>query len=412
MAREELARAPLARRHAHIELRAQRVEELGDEEAFDVAWLPASFLSTDTFAIALATAYRALRPAGRRARRRHRGRATVQDDACMHDSESPTVAMRRLANGYQVSQAIHVAASLGIADLLRDGPHDSETLAAATASHAPSLHRVLRALASVGVLHEDDHGGFALTAIGDCLRSDAPEPVGGWAVFVGSPSHWQAWGNLLHGVRTGQNAFRAVHGTDVWDYRVQHAEEGAIFDAAMTAIMVRANRHVLAAYDFGRFATVVDVGGGRGAFLSAIVEAHPGMRGVLFDQPHVVDAAVVGDRCEVVAGSFFDALPAGADAYLLKAVLHDWEDDDAVRILRRCRTAMPDHGALLVVERDLGAPNENADAKLSDLNMMVGPGGRERTRGEFATLLAAGGFGLASTTPTAIGLSVFEGRPV
>ena len=332
----------------------------------------------------------------------------------MHDPdcEPPTVAMRRLANGYQVTQAIHVAASLGIADLLRDGPQDSETLAAATASHAPSLHRVLRALASVGVLHEDDHGGFALTAIGACLRFDAPEPVGGWAAFVGSPSHWQAWGNLLHGVRTGENAFRAVHGTDVWDYRAQHPQESAIFDGAMTAIMLRANRHLLEAYDFGRFATVVDVGGGRGAFLNAILAAHPGLRGVLFDQPHVVAGAVVGDRCEVVAGSFFDAVPAGADAYVLKAVIHDWEDDDAVHILRRCRTAIPDQGALLVVERDLGAANENSEVKLADLNLMVGPGGRERTRGEFATLFAAGGFALERTTPTAIGLSVFEGRSV
>jgi hypothetical protein len=333
-------------------------------------------------------------------------------DARMNDAELPTVALRRLANGYQVTQAIHVAASLGIADLLRDGPQDSETLAAATASHAPSLHRVLRALASVGVLHEDDHGGFALTAIGEGLRSDAPEPVGGWAVFIGRPYHWQAWGALLHGVRTGENAFRSVHGTDVWDYRAADAEEGAIFDGAMTAIMLRANRHVLAAYDFGRFARVVDVGGGRGAFLGAVLDANPAMRGVLFDQPHVVEGAVVGERCEVVAGSFFDAVPEGADAYLLKAVLHDWEDEDAVRILRRCRAAIPDHGAVLVVERDLGTANENADAKLSDLNMMVGPGGRERTGGEFATLFAAGGFALERTTPTAIGLSVFEGRPV
>jgi O-methyltransferase domain/Dimerisation domain len=330
----------------------------------------------------------------------------------MHDSEAPTVAMRRLTNGYQVSQAIHVVATLGIPDLLRDGPRDSEALAAQTAAHAPSLHRVLRALASVGVLHEDDDGLFGLTAIGECLRSDAPEPVGGWAAFIGRPYHWQAWGNLLHGVRTGENAFRAVYGTDVWDYRAQHAEEGAIFDGAMTAIMLRANRHVLAAYDFGRFATVVDVGGGRGAFLSAILEANPGMRGVLFDQPQVVDAAVVGERCDVVPGSFFDAVPEGADAYLLKAVLHDWDDEDAARILRRCRTAIPDHGALLIVERDLGAANDNADAKFSDLNMMVGPGGRERTREEFATLLAAGGFALQSATPTAIDLTVFEARPV
>ena len=320
--------------------------------------------------------------------------------------------LRRLVNGYQVTQAIHVAATLGIADLLRDGPRGSDELAATTGSHAPSLQRVLRALASVGVLHEEEDGAFALTEVGACLRSDAAEPVGGWAAYVGLPSHFAAWSHLLHAVRTGENAFRSVHGTDVWDYRAAHPEEGAVFDAAMTAIMVRANRHVLAAYDFGRFARVVDVGGGRGAFLGAVLDANPGMRGVLFDQPHVVEAAVVGERCEVVPGSFFDAVPEGADAYLLKAVLHDWEDEDAVRILRRCRAAIPDHGAVLVVERDLGAANDNADAKFSDLNMMVGPGGRERTREEFATLLAAGGFALQSATPTAIDLTVFEARPV
>jgi O-methyltransferase domain/Dimerisation domain len=328
-----------------------------------------------------------------------------------HDDETPTVALRRLTNGYQVTQAIHVAATLGIADLLREGPRGSDELARATDAHAPSLHRVLRALAAVGVLHEGDDGRFALTAIGECLRADAAEPVGGWAAFVGQPYHWRAWGALLHGVRTGESPFRSVHGTDVWDYRAAHPEEGAIFNAAMTDIMRRANTHLLAAYDFGRFATVVDVGGGRGAFLGAVLEANPAMRGILFDQPHVVAGAVVGERCEVVGGSFFEAVPDGADAYLLKAVLHDWEDDDALRILARCRAAIPAHGALLVVERDLGAPNEDADAKLSDLNMLVGTGGCERTRDEFAALFAAGGFALQSTTPTAIGLSVFEAHP-
>jgi hypothetical protein len=331
----------------------------------------------------------------------------------MHDDrELPTVALRRLTNGYQVTQAIHVAATLGIADLLRNGPRDSDALARQTASHAPSLQRVLRALASVGVLQEDDDGRFALTAIGECLRSDAAEPVGAWAAFVGRPYHWQAWGALLHGVRSGERPFDSVHGTDAWDYRAGHPEEGAIFDAAMTDIMRRANAHLMAAYEFGRFGTVVDVGGGRGAFLGAVLETNPQMRGILLDQPHVVEGAVVNERCEVVGGSFFDAVPEGADAYLLKAVLHDWEDDDALAILARCRAAIPDHGALLVVERDLGEPNDNADAKFSDLNMLVGLGGRERTRDEFARLFARGGFALERTTPTAIGLSVFEGRPV
>lgn len=333
-------------------------------------------------------------------------------------SEAPTVVLRRLVNGYQVTQAIHVAAALGIADLLGDGPRASDELAAQTGAHAPSLHRVLRALAGVGVLHEDDDGRFALTPVGECLRTDASEPVGGWASYVGAPSHWQSWGALLHAVRTGENAFRALHGTDVWEYRAQHPEEGAVFDRAMTAITLRANQHLLEAYDFSRLRSVVDVGGGHGALVAALLAAHPHMRGVVLDQPHVVaqapavlEEAGVADRAEVVAGSFFDDVPAGADAYVLKAIVHDWEDAEALRILRRCRAAIPPHGVLLVVERDLGAPNEDADAKLSDLNMMVGPGGRERTRDEFATLLSDGGFALRATTPTPIGLTVFEAQP-
>jgi hypothetical protein len=334
-------------------------------------------------------------------------------------AEAPTAALRRLVNGYQVTQAIHVAATLGIADLLRDGPRASGDLAAATDAHAPSLHRVLRALASVGVLREGDDGRFALTEVGDCLRSDAPEPVGGWAAYVGLPSHFATWSRLLHTVRTGENAFRAVHGTDVWEYRSRHPDESAAFDRAMTDITVRANRHLIDVYDFSGFEWVVDVGGGHGALIAALLAEHPGMRGALFDQPHVVadaaavlEAAGIADRCEVIGGSFFDdPLPAGADAYLLKAILHDWEDDDAVRILRACREAMPAHGALVILERELGPANENPDAKLSDLNMMVGPGGRERTRDEFADLLAAGGFQLTRTVPSAMALSILEARP-
>lgn len=331
--------------------------------------------------------------------------------------ESATQTLRRLVNGYQVTQAIHVAATLGIADLLRDGPRSSDELAAATETHGPSLHRVLRALAALRVLHEDDDGRFSLTAIGECLRSDAAEPVRGWADYVGRPAHFHAWGALLHTVRTGENAFQSVHGSDVWEYRAQHPEEGAAFDRAMTDTSRRANAHLLEAYDFDDFDLVVDVGGGHGALLAAVLSGHPRLRGVVFDQPHVIagaadvlEAAGVADRCEVAGGSFFEAVPSGGDAYLLKAILHDWEDDDAVRILRSCRAAVVEAGAVLVVERELGGPNKSPDAKLSDLNMMVGPGGRERARDEFADLLSAGGFVLERVVPTAIGLSVFEGR--
>lgn len=204
--------------------------------------------------------------------------------------QNPALALRRLVNGYQVSQAIHMAATLGIADLLRDGPRSSDDLAAATGSDPRSLHRLLRAPASVGVFREEEDRRFALTPLGDCLRAEAPESVAGWAAFIGQPYYWNAWAHLLHSVRTGENAFRQLYGMDVWDYRAQHPEAGAVFDRAMTSNSRMRTEAVPAAYDFGPFACVVDVGGGRGALLSAILAKHPRVRGVLFDQPHGVPA--------------------------------------------------------------------------------------------------------------------------
>jgi hypothetical protein len=317
--------------------------------------------------------------------------------------------LRQLVNGYQVSQAIYVAAALGIADLLADGARSSDELAVDTDTHAASLYRLLRALAGIGVLHEDDERRFSLTPLGEPLRSDVRQPIGGWAAFVGRPTHWNAWGYLLHSVRTGENAMRHILGESVWEYRAAHPEEAEVFDRAMTDLTRTSHRDLLDAYDFGRFGVVVDVGGGRGALLQAILDAHPSVRGVLFDQPHVVAGAQVGDRCDVVAGSFFDAVPEGGDAYVLKAIVHDWEDEDALAILRACRTAMREDSVLVVVEVELGAPNE-PDGKFSDLNMLVGPGGRERTPDEFAALFAAAGFELTGVTRTRGTHSVFEGR--
>jgi hypothetical protein len=333
-----------------------------------------------------------------------------------HPSLRPALALRRLANGHQVAQAIHVAAVLGIADLLADGPRTSDDLADATGAHPGALYRLLRALAGVGVFREEADRRFALTDLGACLRADAPEPGGSWAAFVGEPYQWQAWGALLHSVRTGENAFRHVHGVDSWTYRAHHPDLSAGFDRAMTDLSRQVSTAVLAAYDFGRFKQVVDVGGGNGAFLAAILAKYPGMHGVLFDQPHVVrgagptlTAAGVADRCEIVGGSFFEAVPAGGDAYVLKAILHDWEDAPAAQILRTCRAAMVDGTALLVVERELGGPNENPDAKFSDLNMLVGPMGQERTPDEYAALFAAAGFRFVGFTPSAVGTGVYEG---
>lgn len=330
----------------------------------------------------------------------------------------PSVALKRLVDGYQISQAIHVAATLGIADLLSDGSRTSDELAAETATHPRTLYRLLRALASVGVFEERQGRHFALTPLSDCLRSDAAEPVGGIAALIGRPYYWQAWADLLHSVTTGENAFRHLHGMDIWEYRADHPAESAIFNGAMTAQSRRATEAILAAYDFGRFRRVVDVGGGRGALLAAILTKHPEMRGVLFDQPHVVANAEqllrdagIAERCEVVGGDFFAALPEGADAYILRSILHDWEDAQATAILGTCRRSIGAAGRLLVIEWAVAPPNEGRDGKFSDLNMLVMPGGQERTREEYAALFAAAGFRLTEVFPTAAGHAVIEGVP-
>src|SRR4051794_23204270 len=294
------------------------------------------------------------------------------------DAEPSSAALLRLINGYQVSQAIHVAATLGLAQQLADGPRTVDDLASATATHPSALQRLLRALAAVDLLHEEADDTFGLTALGEALGG----PVGSWAAFIGRPYHWTAWGQLLHSVRTGESAFRAVHGVDVWELRAQHPEQGAVFDAAMTGLARRVNDAVAAAHDFGRYGVLVDIGGGHGALLAGILARHPGVRGVLFDQPAVV-AGADAEGVEVVGGSFFESVPEGGDAYLLKSILHDWQDEPAIDILRTCRRAARTGTALLVIERGFDLPA----TKFSDLNMLVGPGGRERAPEEYARLL-------------------------
>jgi hypothetical protein len=314
--------------------------------------------------------------------------------------------LRRIVNGYQASQAIHVAATLGIADLLAERPRTSDDLAAATGTSADALYRLLRALASLGILREEEGKHFVLAELGLPLRTDAPDSIADWARFVGRRYYRDAWSSLIDSVRTGENAFRLTHGVGVWEYRAERPEESTIFDRAMAATSRRDIRALLAAFDFGRFRRVVDIGGGNGALLRALLDRYDHLRGVLFDQPHVVQGVDLGERCEVVAGSFFDAVPEGADAYLLKSILHDWEDEEAAAIVGTVRRG---GGVLLVLERIVGPPNESPETKLSDLNMLVGPGGRERTEAEFASLFQAGGFRLVGVTPTESGMHVIEG---
>jgi hypothetical protein len=331
----------------------------------------------------------------------------------------PSTELRRLVDGFQISQALHVTAVLGIADELADGPRSSAQLAEAVGAHERSLYRLLRVLASVGVLRELDAQTFALTPVGDCLRSDAPSPIGGWAAFIGTTGQWQAWAALLHTVRSGETAFDSVHGETGWEYRARHPDEGAIFDRAMTDLSRRASHRTLDAFAFGRFRTIVDVGGGHGAFLASLLARYPAAHGVLFDQPQVVGPARrvlaeagVADRCRIASGNFFEAVPSGGDAYLLKSVLHDWADAESASILRICRANMPVDATLVVVERVLGPSNEDRDGPTSDLQMLVGNGGQERTLVEYGVLLAGSGFQILSVAPGGGGLSVLEARPV
>jgi hypothetical protein len=334
------------------------------------------------------------------------------------DERSVLDTLRRLTNGFQVSQAIHVAATLGLADLLRDGPRSVDDLAAATGTTASALSRLLRALASLGIFAHVS-GRFGQTALSNYLRSDVTGSLRAWAMRIGRPDHWRTWGELERSLRSGTSAFRELYGVTAWDWRAVHPEENAIFNAAMTGLSAGMVESIVAAYDFSQIRAIVDVGGGEGALLSAILAANPHMRGIVFDLPHVLTGATdvvaragVTDRCELVAGSFFETVPPGADAYILKSIIHDWDDAASLAILRCCRAAVPSSGRLLLVEHVLKPVNEPDPARFSDLNMLVMLGGQERDPDEFTRLCADAGFRLTAIIATASTHSVIEARPV
>ncbi len=314
-------------------------------------------------------------------------------------SEPAAERLRALLNGYQATQAIHVAAMLGVADHLGCEPQSIDRLAAAVGADRDALYRLLRALAALGVLREHEGHAFSLTLMGAWLRSDAEPSLRPWAMFVAEPSRWKTWGHLLHSVRTGENAFRALHGIDSWEYRRRHPQQAALFHAAMTANSARIDQAVVAACDVGGRRHLGDVGGGRGSLLASFLASHPEMRGTLLDRPETIDgarshlaAAGVLDRCRLVGGDMFTDVPTGCDALVLKFILHDWGDADALAILRSCRRAVDSGALLFVVEYQIEAPNQGLYAKMSDLNMLVGPGGRERSAAEYHELLRAAGF--------------------
>lgn len=331
----------------------------------------------------------------------------------------PQAALTNLTTGHWIMQAIFVAAKLGIADLLGDGPKSSAALAQSAGADARTLYRLLRALASVGVFAEESNGDFALTPMAECLRADAADSVRAWVLIMGEPYGFQPWGELLNSVRTGQTAFDHFHGMGVFEYYAQNPDQGRLFDAAMTSFSAPEIGAVIADYDFSGIGTLVDVAGGHGSFLSKMLKANPAMKGVLADVPAVIEgarshfeAAHVADRCEVVPIDFFESVPAGGDAYLMKHIIHDWDDERSGIILKNCHRAMAGKGKLLLVETVIPPGNGPDFGKWMDVAMLIFTGGCERTESEYRDLLAASGFRLTRIVPTQSSVSVIEAVPV
>lgn len=335
-----------------------------------------------------------------------------QSDA---DVTTPTVVMLQMISGFWLSRALYAAAKLGLADLLKDGSRTVDNLAQLSGTHAPSLYRVLRALASVSVFSEAPDGRFSSTPLSSTLETDAPGSLRGFAIAELGEDHYPAWAELLHSVRTGGIAFNRLFGMSVWEYRAQHPEDARIFDEAMASFTAAGNEAILSGYDFLPFSKIVDVGGGDGSLISGILEANPAVEGVVFDLSHAImhaqqrlEAAGLTNRCQAVAGDFFESVPAGGDAYVLKWIIHDWEDDRAVTILRNCRRVMSEQAKLLLIEAVIPPDNAPSFHKFMDLNMLVMTGGRERTEAEYRTLLAAADLNLTGIIATQSEMSVLE----
>ena len=341
-----------------------------------------------------------------------------------HRTPTPTQAtehrdageIEQMLGGVAMAQSIYAVAKLGIADLLADGPRAAQELAHLAAVDAASLYRLLRALASVGVFTEIAPATFAFTPTAQRLRSDAPDSLRDWAIFTGeivAPS----WGGLMRSLQTGEPAFESVFGMPVFEYLEAHPETAAAFDRHQAQGGRALHAAVARSLDFDANETIIDLGGGNGSLAASILERHPALRAAIFDLPHViaraqaaVDPALNG-RCEFIAGSLFERVPPGADAYLLCRVLHDWDDDQAAAILANCRRAMRTDARLLVIERIVPPGDEPHQSKFMDLNMLVIAGGRERTEHEYRALLERCGLRLDRVTDTGTAVSVLEATP-
>jgi len=321
---------------------------------------------------------------------------------------------RQMFGGSWITQGIGVAAELGIAEHLADGPRSTSELASLTGSHDDSLYRLLRALSAVGVFAEEPARCFSLTPLATMLRTDVPASQRSFATMM-SNEFDAAWGELLHSVRTGEAGFEKRYGLPFFDYMTRHPERHRIYDEAMTGVHGVETVPVLDAYPFAGRETVVDIGGGNGLALAALLERYPLVNGILFDLPAVADRAREGlsgtpesDRLKIEGGDFFTAVPAGADIYMLRHIIHDWQDAEAIAILTRCREAAAPGARILVIEMVVPPANQPGFGKWLDIMMLL-VGGRERTAEEYGELFGAAGLELARIIPTASDVSIVEG---
>jgi hypothetical protein len=323
----------------------------------------------------------------------------------MQTDVPPPAQILQLATASWMSAAVSAAAELGVADELAAGPRPVEEIAAALDADAPTLYRLLRACADFGLFEESDRT-FALTELGNALRSDVPGSMRDFARWVGTPADRYSWSHLARSVRTGRSVFEYTHGKQVWAYMRDDTETAGVFNRAMTAASAGLIAPVVAAYDFGQFKSIVDIGGGHGTLLAAVLASAPSAHGVLFDQPDVIAGAGqplrdagVADRCEFQAGDFFASVPQGGDAYVLSNIIHDWDDKPAEQILANCANAMADGGRVLMVEAVMPDGQPAPTVKLMDLNMLVLCDGKQRTEAEFAELLDRAGLRLSRVVP-------------
>lgn len=337
----------------------------------------------------------------------------------MQDNPAPFLKILEITySNFVIARGLYAFAKLGLADLIGEGSVSSEELAATAGVDPRALYRLLRTLSTADVVSESQDHRFTLGPMGVALRSDVPGSMRAWAIFSGEPFYLQAWEQIVHSIKTGQPAWEHVHEMSIFEYFGQHPEAGVIFDEAMTSLSAGEAAAIVSAYDFAGIRTLADIGGGQGLMICTILEAHPDMKGVLFDRPEALEGAPaklaahgLSERCDVVPGDFFQAVPAGADAYLLKQVIHDWSDEQSLRILESCRRAMTDDARLLLVETVVPPPGEPHFAKLQDLEMMVVAEAQERTADEYARLLERAGFKLQRVVETTELSSILESVP-